>query len=86
VIGDRIEGIVATTNWDYYEAVQRFQRILEAQGISDALKECGALQGDLIMIGDFDFNYFDRKNRWVAEMGMENINPRERGENKSDAR
>ena len=26
--------IVEMTNWDYYEAVQRFQRILEAQGVT----------------------------------------------------
>lgn len=40
------------TNWDYYEAVQRFQRILEAEKISDALKAAGALEGDLVMIGE----------------------------------
>lgn len=78
VVGDKIEKIVATTNWDYYEAVQRFQRILEAQGISDKLKEAGAQQGDLVMIADWDFNYFDRKNRWVADLGLENIQPRQR--------
>ena len=38
-------------NWDYYESVLRFQRILDAQGISEALKECGAKEGDLVMIG-----------------------------------
>ena len=27
------------TNWDYYESVQRSQRILEAEGISDALRK-----------------------------------------------
>jgi GTP-binding protein len=78
VVGDKIERIVEMTNWDYYEAVQRFQRILEAFGISDALKEAGAVQGDLVMIGEWDFSYFDRKNRWVAELGLENINPRKR--------
>jgi GTPase len=28
VVGKKIEKIVETTKWDYYEAVQRFQRIL----------------------------------------------------------
>ena len=79
VVGEKIEKIVEMTNWDYYEAIQRFQRILEAQGISDALKDAGAQQGDLVMIGEWDFNYFDRKNRWVAELGLENIQPRKRG-------
>lgn len=78
VVGEKIERVVAMTNWDYYEAVQRFQRILEAQGISEALKEAGAVQGDLVMIGEWDFNYFDRKNRWVAELGLENLDPRKR--------
>ena len=39
-------------NWDYYESVQRFHRILDAQGISEALKEEGAQEGDLVMIGE----------------------------------
>jgi GTP-binding protein len=43
--------VVQTMNWDYYESVLRFQRILDAQGISEALKECGAKEGDLVMIG-----------------------------------
>jgi GTP-binding protein len=52
VVGEKIERIVAMTNWDYYEAVQRFQRILEAEGINDALKEAGAREGDLVMTPD----------------------------------
>ncbi|RYY86375.1 DUF1967 domain-containing protein [archaeon] len=52
IVGKQIERIVAMTNWDYYEASQRFVRIIEAQGISDALEAKGAQQGDLIMIGE----------------------------------
>ena len=51
VVGDKIEKVVQTMNWDYYESVDRFQRILDAQGISEALKEQGAKEGDLVMIG-----------------------------------
>ena len=76
VVGEKIERIVAMTNWDYYEAVQRFQRILEAEGINDALKEAGAREGDLVMIGDWDFNYVEIKQRWIRDLGMENMNPR----------
>lgn len=96
VAGKQIERIVAMTNWDYYEASQRFVRIIEAQGISDALEAKGAQQGDLIMIGehthayimscmhivlpfahasvitgDYDFDFWDRKNRWVSELGVD---------------
>jgi Obg family GTPase CgtA-like protein len=38
-------------NWDYTESLKRFQRILEAQGISEALSNMGAKEGDLVMIG-----------------------------------
>jgi hypothetical protein len=64
------------TNWNYYEAVQRFQRILDAEGISEALENKGAKAGDLVMIGDWDFNYWDRKHRWIAELGLDNVQPR----------
>lgn len=33
------------TNWDYYEAVERFQRILDATGINKTLKKRGAKEG-----------------------------------------
>ena len=51
MVGDKIEKVVQTMNWDYYESVDRFQRILDAQGISATLKENGAKEGDLVMIG-----------------------------------
>lgn len=78
VVGNKIEKIVKMTNWDYYEAVQRFQRILDAEGINETLKEYGAKEGDLVMIGEWDFNYFERKNRWMSDLGLENIQPRMR--------
>ena len=78
VVGRKIEKIVEMTNWDYYEALQRFQRILDAEGISAALEAAGVKQGDLVMIGDWDFNYWDPKNRWIADLGLEEVNPRRR--------
>jgi hypothetical protein len=64
------------TNWDYYEAVRRFQRILEAEGIAQALREAGARQGDTVSIGGWEFNYWEPRNRWIAELGLEEVNPR----------
>lgn len=52
VRGQRIERVTAMTNWSYYEAAQRFQRILEAMGISAALEEAGVREGDTVVIGD----------------------------------
>jgi len=43
--GAKIEKIVTMTNWDYYEAIDRFQRVLDAMGINEALKRKGAKEG-----------------------------------------
>lgn len=59
-IGDRlwmVEGITIEraarmTNWDYYEATLRFQRILKASGISDALRSAGVREGDTVRIAE----------------------------------
>jgi GTP-binding protein len=40
------------TNWDYYEAVKRFQRVLEVSGINEALKAAGIATGDTVSLGD----------------------------------
>ena len=36
-----------------------FQRVMQALGVSDQLKANGASNGDLIMVGDVDFRYFE---------------------------
>jgi GTPase len=51
VTGIAIERIAQMTNWDYYEASMRFQRILRAMGISDALRQAGVEDGDTVQIG-----------------------------------
>jgi len=57
VRGKRIERVVKMTNWDYYEAALRFQRILEAMGIAKALEEAGVEEGDTVVIGDMEFTW-----------------------------
>ncbi len=51
VQGVEIERVAQMTNWDYYEAGLRFQRILSAMGISDTLREQGVQDGDTVVIG-----------------------------------
>jgi GTP-binding protein len=51
VHGIAIERTVAMTNWDQYESLARFQRILEAMGITMALREAGIQDGDTVFIG-----------------------------------
>lgn len=54
VEGTEIERAALMTNWDYYEAALRFQRILRALGITDALREAGVQEGDRVRIADVE--------------------------------
>jgi GTP-binding protein len=54
VKGAEIEKVVKMTNWDYYEAGLRFQRVLNALGIKQALIEAGIEEGDSVRIDDIE--------------------------------
>lgn len=54
VEGIAIERAARMTNWDYYEAGMRFQRILKAMGISKALEAAGVQDGDSVQIADIE--------------------------------
>jgi len=57
VRGTRVERVAQMTSWDYYEAALRFQRILEAMGISQALLEAGVQVGDAVTIGETELSW-----------------------------
>jgi GTP-binding protein len=57
VKGRRIERAAAMTYWDYDEAIQRFQQILETLGVSDALIKAGVQVGDTVYIGEFELEW-----------------------------
>jgi GTP-binding protein len=57
VSGKRIERAVAMTYWDYDQAVNRFQRILETMGITAALEAAGVRPGDTVYIGDYELEW-----------------------------
>jgi GTP-binding protein len=59
VRGRYIERIVVMTKWEYYDAVMRFQRILEALGITEALRANGVKAGDTVRIGDKELEWSD---------------------------
>jgi GTPase len=50
VQGVAIERYAQMTNWDYYEAAMRFQRIMRAMGITEALREAGVTDGHIVQI------------------------------------
>lgn len=57
VRGEAIERAAAMTYWEFDESVARFQRILEALGISKALEEAGVQVGDTVFIGDYELEW-----------------------------
>ena len=63
VYGIAIERTAKMTNWGQYEAAARFQRVLEAMGITRALEEAGVQEDDTVFIGDvielnWSYEYF----------------------------
>ncbi|MEL6151460.1 MAG: GTPase ObgE [Chloroflexota bacterium] len=59
VIGRRIERAAAMTYWENDEAIMRFQHILEATGITKALRDAGVQVGDTVYIGDYELEWSD---------------------------
>ncbi len=59
VRGRRIERAAAMTYWELDEAVERFQRILAALGIYEAMRQAGVKQGDLVRIGEKELEWHD---------------------------
>jgi len=45
------------THWEYPEAVERFGRQLGALGIAAELERRGAVDGDLVMVDQYDFDF-----------------------------
>lgn len=57
VNGGYIEQIAKMTHWEYPEAVSRFGRQLDALGIAAELNRRGAVDGDLVMVDEYDFEF-----------------------------
>jgi len=55
--GKQIERIVAMTDFSTDDSLQRFQRILKKMGVEDALQEIGIKEGEIVQIGDIEFEY-----------------------------
>jgi len=47
------------TYWDYEEAVNRFQRMLDTIGVTEALRKAGVEEGDSVYIGENELEWSD---------------------------
>ncbi|MCJ7529843.1 MAG: GTPase ObgE [Anaerolineales bacterium] len=59
VSGKDIERAAAMTYWEYDQSVRRFQRILKALGVEDALRAAGVKIGDTVFIGEYELEWQD---------------------------
>jgi GTP-binding protein len=57
VRGEKIERLAHQTMWQYYDAVQRAQRLMEAMGVLDVLRQAGVQPGDTVRIGEVELEW-----------------------------
>jgi len=57
VTGAAVERLVSRARFDSEAATQRFQVALDRMGVSAALEEAGAEPGDIVRIGEMEFEY-----------------------------
>ncbi|WDL99650.1 GTPase ObgE [Alicyclobacillus sp. ALC3] len=59
VESEELEKLVKMTNFAQYDAVKRFQKILRQSGVDQSLRNRGASEGDVIQIGDMEFEFVE---------------------------
>lgn len=57
VEGDWIYNLMGRINFDDYESLNYFQRVLQSSGVFEMLEERGCKDGDTVSIYDFEFDY-----------------------------
>lgn len=57
VKGERLLYIMRGINFDDYESLQYFQKILNVSGVIDKLRDAGIKEGDTVSIYDFEFDF-----------------------------
>lgn len=55
----KLEKLVKMTNFDQFDAVKRFQRIVKAMGVEEELRRRGITVGDTVRIGDYEFEFYE---------------------------
>ncbi|MBR3298785.1 MAG: GTPase ObgE [Clostridia bacterium] len=59
VTGGTVDYILDTTNAEDEESMRRFQRMLETEGIIDALREKGATEESVVRMGEWEFDFVE---------------------------
>ncbi len=59
VEGEWLLQLINSVNFDDYESLQYFQRVLINTGVIDALREAGVVEGDTVSMYDLEFDFVD---------------------------
>lgn len=59
VEGEKLEKLVKMTNLNSHDSIQRFARTMRNMGVDDALRKKGAKNGDIVVIGKFEFEFVE---------------------------
>ena len=59
VEGPLIERLLASVNMEDSDSVKYFQRVIRKRGIIDELKDMGVDDGDTVIMGSLEFEYYD---------------------------
>lgn len=57
--GEKLEKLFIMTNMERDESIMKFARQLRGMGVDEALRERGAKDGDIVRIGNFEFEFVD---------------------------
>ncbi|HGC7303480.1 TPA: GTPase ObgE [Streptococcus agalactiae] len=57
--GDKLEKLFVMTNMERDGSIMKFARQLRGMGVDEALRERGAKDGDIVRIGNFEFEFVD---------------------------
>lgn len=63
VKGRAFESYVQMTDWQYYQAWQRFRKIIKVSGLYTALKRRGIKHGDTVCIGTQEFEWNNKMDQ-----------------------
>ena len=59
VSGSAIERAAKMTYWEHDGSLRRFQKIMAALGVEEALRKAGVQEGDTVAIGEFELEWQD---------------------------
>jgi len=57
ISGAAIERAAAMTYWEHYGSIRRFQKVMQALGIEDALNKAGIKEGDTVYVGEYELEW-----------------------------